>query len=301
MNILVLGGTGYAGEAIVEELLFRGHTPILVIRPGSEKKLDAKVLQKCKVIEGEARNFADFEGRLQDYDISSVIYAIGLIREYPRRGIRFVDAHVNWVRDVLALAKNLGVRNFILISAAGVEMAETGYQKSKLAGEKLVRQSGLDFQIFRPEIMLGPSTKYHFMQVLRQLNTLPIVPIPGGGQFEVAPLHRRDLAAAVVTVLASSTTPRNRVWGLGGKEILKFRDLVLRVSPYPVQLPVPVPFLVLKPAGRFFRYLRYFPVTDEQLIMLEQPLAKEIEDSTQNWRELGIEPRSLEKILEEYE
>ncbi len=39
MKAALFGGTGFVGRYLVDELLERGHVPVLLVRPGSEDKL----------------------------------------------------------------------------------------------------------------------------------------------------------------------------------------------------------------------------------------------------------------------
>ena len=51
MKVALIGGTGYVGSYITDELINNGHTPKLLVRNGS----DHKVMQpeKCEVVHGE--------------------------------------------------------------------------------------------------------------------------------------------------------------------------------------------------------------------------------------------------------
>ena len=48
MKVALIGGTGYVGSYIIDELIKNGHTPRLLVRDGSE----SKVIQpdKCEAI-----------------------------------------------------------------------------------------------------------------------------------------------------------------------------------------------------------------------------------------------------------
>ena len=39
MKVALIGGTGYVGSYIIDELIKNGHTPRLLVRDGSESKV----------------------------------------------------------------------------------------------------------------------------------------------------------------------------------------------------------------------------------------------------------------------
>ena len=82
----------------------------------------------------------------------AAIYNIGLIREFPRKGVTFEEAHVEGVRRVIEGASRKGVDRFLLMSANGVRGSGTPYQDTKFRAEELLRDSGLKWTIFRPSI-----------------------------------------------------------------------------------------------------------------------------------------------------
>jgi len=40
MRVAIFGGTGFVGSYLVDELLERGHHPVLLVRSGSEYKVN---------------------------------------------------------------------------------------------------------------------------------------------------------------------------------------------------------------------------------------------------------------------
>lgn len=323
---LVFGGTGYVGEAIVSQLLVEGYSVILFSRSGSDAKLEldnvlqAKAAGELAVLEGNASELESPEllhqrihTELPSFTPSLVVYAIGLIREFPSKGITFDSAHKEWPLGAFQIATLLGARDFVLISAAGVEMAQTGYQKTKLAGEEAIKdlvnsnKNETRALVFRPSTLIGASNKYHFMQVLSMLTLFPIVPVIGDGAFTLSPLFRFDLAQAVVKSLNISTVgdekSKFRLFVLTGPELITFKSL-LKIVKSKSALYIALPVTPLKLLGKIFRYVSFFPVTDEQITMLQQGRTKDWEkaqnDENLGWKAIGIEPTSLSDVLNNY-
>ena len=84
-----------------------------------------------------------------------MIHLVGIINE---KGDQTFDRmHREATENVLAAAKAAGVRRYLHMSAMGSsEDSPSQYGRTKAAGEKAVRASGLDWTIFRPSIVFGP-------------------------------------------------------------------------------------------------------------------------------------------------
>ena len=54
MKVALLGGTGFVGSYIIKELVSKGYTPKVLVRPGSEKKLVHSDV--CEIISGDIEN-----------------------------------------------------------------------------------------------------------------------------------------------------------------------------------------------------------------------------------------------------
>ena len=153
MQVAIFGGTGFVGNYFVRALLKAGHEPSLLVRKGSENKVAEA--SSCRVTSGDIGSVQAIEATLEGCD--AVIYNIGLLREFPRKGITFEEAHYAGAQRVMDAAKKLGVSRFILMSANGVKRPGTAYQETKLRAEEALKESGLDWTVFRPSIIFGDS------------------------------------------------------------------------------------------------------------------------------------------------
>ena len=83
MKVALIGGTGYVGSYIIDELVEHKITPRVLVRSGSE----SKVMQpdKCQTIIGDVEDEGSLKEVLAGCD--AVIYLIALIREFPAKNI----------------------------------------------------------------------------------------------------------------------------------------------------------------------------------------------------------------------
>ena len=90
MKVALFGGTGFVGSYIVDELINKGHKPIVLVRKNSEKKLIQS--SECKIIQGDINDMGAINKTIEGTD--AVIYCIGIIREFPKKGIRSEERRV---------------------------------------------------------------------------------------------------------------------------------------------------------------------------------------------------------------
>ena len=83
MKVALIGGTGFVGSYLIDELIKNDHTPRLLVREGSENKVIQK--DKCEIITGDIDNDSALKETLDG--CNAVIYLIALIREFPKKGL----------------------------------------------------------------------------------------------------------------------------------------------------------------------------------------------------------------------
>ena len=275
------------GSYLVDELLAGGHTPSLLVRPGSEGKVDQS--GKCTVHLGTISDQRAIEATLNN--CQAIIYNIGVIREFPGEETTFELAHHGGVKKCSDAAVRLGIRRFILMSANGVKSDGTAYQRTKFEGEEYLRRTGLAWTVFRPSTIFGdPRGRLDFATMLKRQIVDPPLPAPlffpglsvtAAGQFRFSPVHVRDVAAAFIRSLTDKTT-FNKTIVLAGPESLSWKSIIKRVALAcdKNKWTVPVPVALVKSGAALFDRFKWFPVTRMQITML-------LEGNVGNPRELA--------------
>ena len=188
MRVAIFGATGFVGNYLVRALLAAAHEPSVLVRPGSENKLVER--DRCRTTSGDIGSGQAIRATLDGCE--AVIYNIGLLKEFPRRGITFEEAHFAGVKRVVEAAQDLGVQRFLLMSANGVRADGTEYQRTKYMAEQYLATTGLDWTVFRPSVLFGdPRGRMEFAtQLLNDIvrSQLPaplffdgLLPIDAGG------------------------------------------------------------------------------------------------------------------------
>ena len=297
MRIALFGGTGFVGSYLVDALLEAGMHPVMMVRPGSREKVERG--EECTLIEGEIDDRTAVGETLEEAD--AAVYLIGILREFPDRGITYETLHFEGARRVMNAASALGVRRFLYMSANGVKPDGTGYQRTKYMAEQYLETTDLDWTVFRPSVMFGdPRGRMEFAtQLYREVISLPL-PAPlfypgllpfGAGEFRMSPVHVADVAQAYVAALRKPETA-GAVLPLGGSRSLTWREILATIAAAAgrSKLMVPTPAWAVSVAAGLLERYPDFPLTRDQLRML-------LEGNTcsdESLRALGITPRPFD-------
>ncbi|MDG4649453.1 NAD(P)H-binding protein [Roseibacterium sp. SDUM158017] len=144
LGVLLLGGSGTAGQATARALVASGHRVTCVLRdPASARVLPAGVT----TIAADVTDAAALHGIMKDAGLDAVVSCLASRSGSPR------DA---WTIDhgahggALAAAKAAGIGRFVLLSAICVQKPLLEFQRAKLAFEAELQASGLTWSIVRP-------------------------------------------------------------------------------------------------------------------------------------------------------
>ena len=298
MKVALFGGTGFVGSYLVDALVEAGHTPRLLVRSGSEGKVRQPA--RCEIVLGEIDQPEAVAACMEGAD--AAIYNIGLIREFPKRGITWEAMHYTGAVTAIDAAVRGGVRRFVLMSANGVKPGGTGYQSTKYRAEQYLAGSGLDWTIFRPSVVFGdPRGQMEFCTQLRDEMIAAPMPAPlfhegiwpgGAGRFRMSPVAVENVAAAFVRALDTPAS-HGRIFPLGGPDALEWREIlrIIAAATGRKKVMVPAPVGVVRAVAALLDGFEWFPVTRDQLQMLLEGNAC---DGREAWALFGIEPIRFE-------
>ena len=115
MKIFIAGGTGFVGAYLVAALRERGHQLRLLVHARA-----AGIASSLEQVEGDVTSLESFEAALSGCD--AVINLVGVIREFPSRGITFERLHVQATTNMLAATRQAGIRRYLQMSALGTRL-----------------------------------------------------------------------------------------------------------------------------------------------------------------------------------
>ncbi len=106
MRVLVTGATGFVGREVVRELLERGHeVRALVRRRAARKRWNGEGVE---VFVGDCLAPGTVTPAVAGCD--AVIHLVGIIREFPGRGVTFERVHVQATKNLVDAARTAGVQ-----------------------------------------------------------------------------------------------------------------------------------------------------------------------------------------------
>ncbi|HEX8411475.1 MAG TPA: NAD(P)H-binding protein [Thermoanaerobaculia bacterium] len=253
MKVLVTGGTGVIGEGVIPELIARGHRVRLLSRHADE---DAKQWPGVEPFPGNVADASSLQNAAQGCD--AILHIAGIAEEHPPK-VTFQSVNIDGTRNILAEAQRAGVKNFVFVSSLGADVGESDYHKSKLAAERLVEESQLDWTIVRPGNVYGPGDEVMSL-ILKMVRALPAVPVIDSGDQEFQPIWHADLAKVLAAVVERKDLAK-QILEAAGPEITTMNDVVNRFSDITGRAPLKVPV----PSA-----LAQFGVDENKLTMLKE-------------------------------
>jgi uncharacterized protein YbjT (DUF2867 family) len=222
--ILVTGGTGFVGSAIVKELRRRGERVAVLGRDA--EKIARRFGTDVEARTGDVREPATLAAAMQGANV--VVNAVqfpGSPIENHRKGFTFEEVDLKGTRRQVDAAKAAGVKRFVYISGVGAARdAEKHWFRYKWEAEDYLQKSGLEWVVLRPTWVFGPEDP-SLNRFLGFASKLPFVPMFGGGKQDMQPVFIDDVGRAAADC-ALKPEAANLVFEIGGPEVMSMNDVV---------------------------------------------------------------------------
>jgi uncharacterized protein YbjT (DUF2867 family) len=266
MQIFVTGSTGFVGGEVVRQLAADGHQVVALVRPGSEGRLEKN--SNIKMHLGDVTDPDSLAEGMQDCE--AVIHLVGIIREFPEKGVTFERLHVAGTANVIRTATAAGIDRYLHMSANGARPGDgTGYQVTKWRAEEMVRSSGLRWTIFRPSLIFGPQSEL-FSMLVKMVRLSPVIPVIGDGQYRMQPVAVDQVAQSFVRALSIPQT-EGRIFHPCGSESYTYDrilDLIGNAVGKEKVIKMHQPVALARPVIRVMEQFSAFPITIDQMDML---------------------------------
>lgn len=178
MRILVTGGTGFVGRAVLRTLVAANHTPRLAVRTAHAG------LPADAVCVGDIGPSTDWSRALEGIDaIVHLAARVHVMRDHAGGREQFLRTNTEGTLRLARAAAAAGARRFVFVSTVKVNGESTTdrpfaaddppapadpYAESKLAAELGLREiDGLNPVIIRPPLVHGPGAKGNLERLCR--------------------------------------------------------------------------------------------------------------------------------------
>jgi len=253
-TICVLGGSGFVGRALVSRLAATGKQ-VRVLSRMRERSKELILLPTVEVVEADIHDDRELVRQFRGMD--AVINLVGVLHEErqgkgnvpaERQG-DFYHCHVELPRKIIQACAEVGIGRLLHMSALGANpRSGSGYQRSKGAGEAIVREAGMRQQnsergypngskltqsnglhvtIFRPSVIFGRDDS--FINLFAQLvRWFPVIPL-ASARARFQPVWVEDVARAFADSLEDRGS-FGHTYELCGPKSYSLREIVEYVA-----------------------------------------------------------------------
>ena len=267
-NCLIFGASGQIGRHLIRKLTKNNYKVTAVTRNLHQKGYVLKTQANAGYIDIVELNIFN-ENKLKDLisraDIC--INLIGILYE-KNKGNSFENIHTIFPSLISKICKEYNVQQFIQLSALGIDDAvDSNYAKSKLEGEKNIKNNFKHATILRPSVVYSVDDNFttNFMTLL---NRLFVFPLYYNGDTKFMPIYCSDLTEIIYQVISKNII--SKTIECVGPETISLKDILERLLKLieKKRLLIPIPLFLAKLSALFFQLLPSPLLTLDQLRLL---------------------------------
>ncbi|MEP7154407.1 MAG: complex I NDUFA9 subunit family protein [Betaproteobacteria bacterium] len=229
MKVLLLGGSGFVGTSVAEQLVDRGINVTVPTRVFLRAR-HLTVLPTVEVIEADILDNERLEQLVCGHD--AVINLVGVLHDGKRdsngRG-NFERIHVELPKRIAQACVDTGTPRLLQLSALNASITgPSEYLQSKDRGEAAVMEiakhhAKFNVSFFRPSVIFGERDRFQnlFADLVK---IFPLIML-GSPNAKFQPVWVEDVAGAIVDSLPLDT-PSGQAYTLVGPRVYTLRELV---------------------------------------------------------------------------
>ena len=220
-TIAVLGGSGFVGRHVCHALAAEGYRVRVPTRDRELAKEQLILLPTVDVVRVDVHDPAELSTFVRGAD--AVVNLVGVLHQ-GRGNASFEQAHVALARKVVDSCRAEGVRRLIHMSALNADPGGPSvYLRTKGEAERIVRESALEWTIFRPSVIFGRGDR--FLNLFAELLGFTPVLLLGCPDARFQPVFVEDVARAFEASLEDIAS-HGKSYDLCGPRVYRLRELV---------------------------------------------------------------------------
>ncbi len=290
--VVLLGGGGFLGTHLAQELLARGARLRIACRhPKQAYRIKALGnLGQVQFLRADITDTAVLPALVAGCD--GVVNLVGAFKGDLNA------VHVTGPAALAKAAKACGASAFVHVSANGADAgSEVDYARTKAEGEAAVLAAFPGATVLRPSIVFGSDDNFINM-FAGLIAKLPVIPV-FGPEAKLQPVFVDDAAAALAAALANPAKHGGKTYELVGPDVLTMGELNGMIahaagrSPAFIDLPDPVSGAIAALTG----WLPLAPITSDQWKLLK---AGNVSSGLPGLKALGVSARPLSLFLDRW-
>jgi len=285
--VVLLGGDGFVGPHVAQDLLARG-ARLRVVSRHAERGYRLKPLANLGRIQFVSADVTRADPALLVAGADAVVNLVGAFTGD-------LDAlHVRAPAGLAAAARAAGLSAFVQVSANGADAhSAVDYARTKAEGEAAVMAAFPGATVLRPSVLFGPDDA--FVQMFADLiSTFPVLPVFAPAA-RLQPVFVDDLAEAIANAVANPGTLGGKTYEVVGPEVLTMLELNQRIAAAQCRerMFVPLPEI----ASTVIAALPLTPISTDQLTLLR---AGNVSAGLPGLKALGVTARPLGLFLDRW-
>jgi uncharacterized protein YbjT (DUF2867 family) len=229
MRIVVTGGTGFIGRAVVSRLLEDPQNEVAVTSRDPQRGTNhwAGRVELLQAFAGDPGSLGRAFARAE-----VVVHAIQFPNhpvEDASKGRTYMEVDGKGTSVAARVARSMGVRRFVYLSGAGAGQGrpEPWFQAKDMA-ESAIRETGMEHVFVRPSWIYGKGDR-SMSRFVTFCRYFPVVPVIGNGRTRVDPVYVKDVARCVADAVGREDA-KDRAFDLGGPARLTMDEIIRTVQ-----------------------------------------------------------------------
>jgi uncharacterized protein YbjT (DUF2867 family) len=212
---LVTGATGYIGGRLAPTLLDAGHA-VRALARDPDKLRDAPWRDRAEVVRGDLGDVGSLAEAFDGVDVVYyLVHSMGTSSD-------FVSEEARSAHNVVAAAKQAGVRRIVYLSGLHPDGELSRHLRSRTAVGDILIDSGVETLVLQAGIVVG-SGSASFEMIRHLTDRLPVMTTPKWVHNDIQPIAIGDVLHYLAAA-ADVAVPESRTWDVGGPDVLEYGD-----------------------------------------------------------------------------
>jgi len=275
--IFITGATTPTGSRVAKRLLEMEEKVVCLVRTKDNERF---LPEKAETLYGE-------------------ISALEQKKEMLKNCTVFINiAHIKYAETVIELCEESGIKRAIFLSSTRrYSKIDDPSISEVIKGEKLIKESSLDYTIIRPSMIFGSERDNNVSRIAAYLKKRNVFPVFGSGSNLVQPVFVDDVADAVVSAVKNETAIK-KAYTICGAKAMTYKEMVKIIAG---EMGVKVKFIPL-PTGIFAGAARLAESFDVKLPLTSKQIQRFSESRSYDYspavRELNFHPTDFRKAIQ---